>query len=110
MTHATIFIKDSLQINENLASFVGDFGAEQFLKYKFGQQSEQLKKYQFQKRYREAYSDHVLRGATALDALYRSFKPNVGTAIKDTLKNRKIREIVQTTDTLLGGEARKYRQ
>ena len=31
MSHATIFVKDSIDFNENLATFIGDRGAEQFL-------------------------------------------------------------------------------
>jgi predicted aminopeptidase len=31
MVHATIFVKDSIDFNENLATFIGDRGAEQFL-------------------------------------------------------------------------------
>jgi predicted aminopeptidase len=28
MSHATIFVKDSIEFNENLATFIGDRGAE----------------------------------------------------------------------------------
>ena len=31
MSHATIFVKDSVEFNENLATFIGDRGAELFL-------------------------------------------------------------------------------
>ena len=35
-THATIFIKDKVEFNENLASFVGYQGALEFLRHKYG--------------------------------------------------------------------------
>ncbi len=31
MVHSTIFVKDSVEFNENLATFIGDRGAEKFL-------------------------------------------------------------------------------
>ena len=34
LVHATIFVKDSVEFNENLASFIGDQGAKLFLKRK----------------------------------------------------------------------------
>lgn len=43
MTHATVFIKDDIQFNEELASFVGDHGAVEFLKYKYGEDSQEYK-------------------------------------------------------------------
>ncbi len=39
MSHATIFVKDSVEFNENLATFIGDRGTEQFLIDKYGDTS-----------------------------------------------------------------------
>jgi len=36
LTHSTIFIKNNVQHNENLANFVGETGAKKFLAYRFG--------------------------------------------------------------------------
>src|SRR5688572_21409953 len=36
MSHSTIFVKDSVDFNENLSTFIGDRGAEKFLAYKYG--------------------------------------------------------------------------
>ncbi|MFP4499033.1 MAG: aminopeptidase [Vulcanimicrobiota bacterium] len=46
MTHETVFIKDKVDFNESFASFVGNQGAVEFLSYKFGPDSSQLKQLQ----------------------------------------------------------------
>ncbi|GAB3172475.1 aminopeptidase [Telluribacter humicola] len=103
LTHGTLFVKNNLELNENLASFVGDVGAVRFLNQKYGPDSPQLKRYQYSKRYNDAYSQHILRGAKRLDSLYATFPNQQPTAQKDTLKFRLIRDIVFDLDTLLGG-------
>lgn len=103
MTHGTLFVKDNLELNENLANFVGDYGAVRFLTAKYGKNSPQLEKYEFRKRYNDAISQHIVRGAKQLDSLYKSLSVNLNTAQKDTLKARAIRQIVMNSDTLLGG-------
>lgn len=45
MVHATIYVKDSSDFNENLASFIGDRGAELFLLRTFGDTSRQYQEY-----------------------------------------------------------------
>jgi predicted aminopeptidase len=103
LTHGTLFVKDNLELNENLASFVGDWGAVRFLSYKYGPESEELKKYEFSKKYNDAYATHVLRGGKQLDSLYATFRDQRVSVQKDTLKRNLIRQIVQSADTLLGG-------
>lgn len=104
LTHGTLFVKDDLELNENLASFVGDLGAIRFLTYKYGPDSEELKKYEYSKKYNDAYSSHVLRGGKQLDSLYATFRDQRVTVQKDTLKRNVIRQIIRTADTLLGGQ------
>ena len=103
MTHGTLFVKDNLELNENLASFVGDYGAVRFLTAKYGKNTPQLEKYEFRKRYNDAISQHIVRGAQQLDSLYKTLKNTQTVAQKDTLKTRAIRHIVMSSDTLLGG-------
>lgn len=105
LTHGTLFVKNNLELNENLASFVGDQGAIRFLKYKYGAGSEQMRQYEYSKRYNDAYSQHMLRGARRLDSLYKTFGPNPRPdRQKDALKTRLISDIVSDTDTLLAGK------
>ncbi len=54
LTHSTIYLKDSVNFNENLASFVGKKGALLFLENKFGKSSPHLQFYQ-----NELYDDSL---------------------------------------------------
>ncbi|AXE21232.1 aminopeptidase [Runella rosea] len=103
MTHGTLFVKDNLELNENLASFVGDYGAVRFMEAKYGKNAPQLERYEFRKRYNDALSQHIVRGANQLDSLYKKFAPSLATSLKDSLKTAKIQHIVQSSDTLLRG-------
>lgn len=105
LTHGTLFVKNNLELNENLASFVGDLGAIRFLKYKYGNDSKQLKDYEYSKKYNDAYSQHMLRGIKKLDSLYNTFgEDQTPRPEKDTLKSQTIYKILADTDTLLGGK------
>ncbi|QHT66593.1 aminopeptidase [Rhodocytophaga rosea] len=100
LTHATLYIKNNVEYNENLASFVGDHGAQQFLMYKYGIDSREYRRYENGKYNREKYTAHILRGADLLDSLYKNFTSTVTRATKDTLKYHLIRKIMDTADTL----------
>jgi predicted aminopeptidase len=104
LTHGTLFVKNNLEMNENLASFVGDEGAIRFLTQKYGPDSKELKKYEFSKKYNDAYSQHVLRGAQELDSLYATFVDQKVDSVKDALKKKLIIRIDTTADTLLAGK------
>ncbi len=100
MTHATVFIPGKVEINENLANFVGDYGAERFLKYKYGVISKQVLEYQENKVFGDKFVKHINRGTLSLDSLYKTFKPTDAVAKKDTLKYHFIEKIVSSIDTL----------
>ena len=100
MSHATIFVKDSVEFNENLASFIGDRGAEKFLIDTYGIDSEPYKIFKGQDQDYVRVVDHMLRGAGALDQLYKSFDDQVPYEEKLRLKNNMIAEIVNALDTL----------
>ena len=100
LTHGTLFVKDNLEYNENLADFVGEYGAQRFLAQKYGPNSTQYRNYVAAKNYYERYDDHILRGTKTLDSLYRSFKPKMPPAVKDSLKWQTIRQIIVSADTL----------
>jgi predicted aminopeptidase len=46
ITHYNVFIKDDIQYNENLASFIGDKGAKKFLIDKYGKGSKELEEFE----------------------------------------------------------------
>jgi predicted aminopeptidase len=70
LTHGTLYVKDSIQFNENLANFVGDKGALKFLEYKFGKDSKEYKDYLENRDFIKQYREKVLKHADALDSLY----------------------------------------
>ena len=100
LTHGTLFVKNSLEYNENLADFVGEYGALRFLKQKYGKNSLTFRDYLATKSFYEHYDVHILHGARMLDSLYRTFKPAMPIAVKDSLKWQTIRQIVVSSDTL----------
>lgn len=100
LTHGTIFVKDSLQFNENVASLIGDQGALDFLSYKHGSESNEVQEYIRYLEDRKAYINHMLRGTTQLDSMYQSFTNNLPKKVKLKKKKALIQEIVATTDTL----------
>ena len=100
LTHATIFVKDNLKFNENLASFVGDKGAEAFLRYKYGKQSAPYQAYDNYRTDRKRYTQHMLRGTQQLDSLYRVMHPEEDLAIKAQRKEQAIQKILSQADTL----------
>jgi predicted aminopeptidase len=107
LTHGTLFVKNSLEFNENLADFVGDYGAIRFLENKYGKNSKELKSYQFSQKYNDAYSQHLLRGTKKLDSLYKNFDKNMTNQEKVRKKTEMISTIINKSDTLLAGEFQK---
>lgn len=100
MSHATIFVKDSIDFNENLATFIGDRGTEKFLVDKYGANSVEYTSYMNEDKDYLMYVDHMLRGAHALDSLYTSMKETDPLPEKKSRKEKMIRQIVDAMDTL----------
>jgi predicted aminopeptidase len=100
MSHATIFIKDSIDFNENLATFIGDRGAEKFLLFKYGANSKQYKSYFTDDEDYLKFADHMLRGSETLDSLYNTMSADQPVEEKKALKEKTIRRIVESLDTL----------
>lgn len=100
LTHGTLFVKDNLEYNENLADFVGGYGALRFLAQKYGRNSVQYRDYLAENAFYERYDQHILRGTRTLDSLYRTFKPTTPVAVKESLKWQTIARIVTAADTL----------
>ncbi|MCU0325016.1 MAG: aminopeptidase [Spirosomaceae bacterium] len=106
-THGTLFVKNSLEFNENLADFIGDYGAIRFLEYKYGKNSKELRHYQFSKKYNDAYSKHLMFGVQKLDSLYQTFDKKQSNQTKEQLKYELISQIMNSADTLLNGSFEK---
>jgi predicted aminopeptidase len=100
MSHSTIFVKDSIDFNENLATFIGDRGAEKFLIHKYGAHARELDLYLNEDKDYITYVNHMLRGTARLDSLYKSMKPEDTNESKLGKKRKLIGEIVSSLDTL----------
>lgn len=100
LVHATIFVKDSVDFNENLASFIGDEGARQFLRDQYGPDSEEYTTYLQEVEDEKNYVAHVLRGADSLDVLYKSFHEGMPEEDKELYKQQLIGKIMQELDTV----------
>ncbi len=70
LTHGTIFVKNDVNFNENLANFIGDKGAEKFLIQKFGKDSKQYIDYEQNKSDEKIYDEYILKSVERLDSLY----------------------------------------
>jgi len=100
LTHATIYLKSSVQYNENLATFIGEKGAIRFLNYKYGIQSKEYRQYQCSHIDSETFYDHFLRGAKQLDSLYATFSPQMDIKLKRSKKEQMITSIIAHADSL----------
>ncbi|MDN5215934.1 aminopeptidase [Fulvivirgaceae bacterium BMA12] len=100
LTHGTLFVKDSLQFNENLATFIGTKGAELFLTQKFGADSQEFSTYIEDNEDSKKFSQHILRGAIGLDSLYQTFGHTLSDDDKTQRKQTFIEEIFDRIDTL----------
>jgi predicted aminopeptidase len=110
LTHGTLFVKNNLEYNENLADFVGEYGALRFLATRYGLNSTEYRDYLAAKEFYEHYDEHVLRGAKKLDSLYRSFKPTTSVGVKEQQKWATIEHIVNAADTLTDGRSQPFKR
>jgi len=93
LTHATLFVKNEVEFNENLASFIGEKGAERFLVSHFGDNSAQHLEYLQSLADSKTLTRIILKGAGRLDSLYGSFTDSLSHSLKDSLKNNCIQHI-----------------
>lgn len=100
MTHGTIFVKNAHETSENLANFVGDYGAKRFMRFKYDENSEKYQRYTQSRKLKGEFIKHLNRGTLKLDSLYRTFSSNISSKDKDFLKYALIEKIEQSQDTL----------
>jgi predicted aminopeptidase len=100
LTHTTIFVEDSIDFNENLASFVGYCATVEFLVDKYGVNSPNYQDFVDDHHDEQAYRIHFINGKEALDSLYKSFETDMSNSEKEELKNQLIAEIINNLDTV----------
>jgi len=71
-THATIFIKSQIQLNEEIATFVGDEGGLLYIKNRFGEDSEQYRAAVLSKEDYTTYINLMRELYNNLQTLYKS--------------------------------------
>jgi predicted aminopeptidase len=72
-THATVFIKNNVQFNEEFASFVGQEGALRFIEHKYGKNSKELKEAKIQ-----------IKDSKAFNAFFRNLYNDLANMYKNT--------------------------
>ena len=100
LTHNTLFFKNRLQFNENLASFFGKKTSIDYLNFFYGPNAEQMTDYLSDLEDSEKFRQHILRGKQILDVLYQSFAATDDLNFRATKKNKTIRNIVNHLDTI----------
>lgn len=99
MVHTTFWVPDSVELNENIASFIGDTAAYAFLRHAFGTGANEYVQYLHEDQDYRKRSAYVLRATGLLDSLYRSFSREPD-SVKRRRKREFIRQIVTNMDTL----------
>lgn len=100
MVHATLWIPDSVDFNENLASFIADTAAYDFLSWKYGPKSPPYLQYLYEDQDYRKFSDFILRSTRHLEDFYNELDSTASFDIKKTKKDSIIHSIVMNMDTL----------
>lgn len=74
LTHGNLFVEDQATFNESIASFVGDTMADQYLAWRFGNDSEELRFYREEAAESETRGLRLAEAYGALEKLYASDK------------------------------------
>jgi len=93
LTHATVYLKSSVDFNENFATFVGEEGAGRFLKHHFGEGSMEHTRFVQFLQDDEIYHQYMIRSAQRLDSLYKTFSSETSLNTKETQKQAMLIEI-----------------
>ena len=99
MTHATLYLKSNVDLNENMASVCGEVGAMRFLEHQFGKESAEVKDYLSKKEDYDLFARFMLNGTSKLDSLYLSMADS-SIIVKRALKELLIRQLVKSLDTV----------
>jgi len=86
LTHGTLYVKNNVEFNENLANFIGDYGARKFMAQKYGLDSKEYLEYENGLQFNIQYSERILGWAKKLDSLYKSFDADLSKDIKSQKK------------------------
>ena len=109
LTHSTVFIKDSIELNENLASFIGTEAAKKFLLDELND-SIAFNEYINSDLDSKLFLRHMLSGAKKLDSLYKdTVFQEYNDSLKYKTKFQHITEIVNDISKLPFKNPNKYK-
>lgn len=108
LAHATVYLPGEVELNENLATLAGELGALQFLKFKYGNGSTEVKRYANRLHDDDVYHIHMLNGFNRLDSLYKSMKGISDNRLRARKKYRLISEILLEINRLPLNEKYRY--
>jgi predicted aminopeptidase len=99
LTHGTLFVKDSVTFNENLASFIGDKGAVLFLEAKYGAGAREVEDFKARQADEERFKSYMLLASKKLDSTYTAMS-DFEKEKKQILKDEMIASIRANLDTV----------
>jgi predicted aminopeptidase len=100
LTHSTVYLKSEVELNENLATFIGESGAIRFLNSYYGSSSFEKEKYLHYKHDEDVFGFYMLNSTQRLDSLYNSFNECLPDAYKIKTKKELITDIISGISTL----------
>jgi predicted aminopeptidase len=100
LSHGTIYIKDNTELNENLATFIGNEGAKEYLKNKYGQDSNEVQKYLNQMHDEKVFAEFVLSCMNRLSSLYSNFPSDATDSFRSIRKYQMISGFYSEIDSL----------
>ncbi len=100
LTHSTFYFISDADESENIATFIGDNGAEVYLNKKYGKTSPQVQEFKNNLIDVQKYAQHLIHGASILDSLYLTMTPGITVHYKDSLKESAINAVISSLDTI----------
>lgn len=100
LTHATLYVKGDATFNENLATFIGKRGAEQFLADTYGKNNEVLNRYLHWEADKDTYAAFLVEQTQQLKQVYEPFEENEKNDSLDRIKTNAIRAIFEKAKDL----------
>jgi len=95
LTHATLYLPNNVDFNENFASFVGKQGALQFITQKYGKQSAELSNYLQANKEEDILKSFLLGKKLMLEDFYLKLHKNQSAIEKKRLKQQLIESIIK---------------
>ncbi len=93
LCHHSIYVKNNISYNENLANFIGEKGAIAFLKQTYGEESSELSKHLKSMEKQKIFSKFMLEASQEMHNFYIELEAVVDANEKQAQKEKKLNEI-----------------